>query len=67
MTAYDRKKGEYLARPRRGPSECPFGETHTNRRHQVVTCGLMHAHRAAMRYAAKLLLRDLWVAWQKRS
>jgi hypothetical protein len=23
----------------------------------------MHAHVAAMRYAVKVLLRDLWVAW----
>ena len=24
----------------------------------------MHPHAAAMRYAVKLLLRDLWVAWR---
>jgi hypothetical protein len=62
--AYDRKKAEYLARPRRGPSACPFGQTHTNKG-QVVRCGLLHAHNAAMRYSVKVLLRDLWVAWRK--
>jgi hypothetical protein len=65
--AYDRKKAEYLARPRRGPSTCPFGQTHTDRQRQVIACGLMHAHRAAMRYAIKLLLRDIWVAWRAMS
>jgi hypothetical protein len=62
--AYDRKKVEYLARPRLGPSACPFGQTHTTRKGEILTCGLMHAHVAAMRYAVKLLLRDLWVAWR---
>lgn len=62
--AYDRKKTEYLARPRLGPSACPFGQTHTNRKGVILTCGLMHAHVAAMRYAVKTLLRDLWVAWR---
>jgi hypothetical protein len=65
--AYDRKKAEYLARQRRGPSACPFGQTHTNRKGEILTCGLMHAHVAAMRYAVKLLLRDLWIAWQTHS
>jgi hypothetical protein len=63
--AYDRKKAEYLARPRRGPSACPFSQTHTTRKGELVACGLMHAHRAAMRYAVKLLVRDLWVAWRR--
>jgi hypothetical protein len=62
--AYDRKKAEYLARPRCGPSACPFGQTHTNRKGETLPCGLMHAHVAAMRYAVKLLVRDLWVAWR---
>jgi len=62
--AYDRKKAEYLARPRGGPSACPFGQTHTNRQGEPVQCGRMHAHVAAMRYAVKVLLRDLWVAWR---
>jgi hypothetical protein len=63
--AYDRKKAEYLARPRTGPSACPFGQAHTNKKGLPVTCGLMHAHMAAERYAVKLLLRDLWVAWRR--
>jgi hypothetical protein len=63
--AYDRKKAEYLARPRLGPSACPFGQTHSTRKGEILTCGLMHAHVAAMRYAVKLLLRDVWVAWRK--
>jgi hypothetical protein len=62
--AYDRKKAEYLARPRRGPSACFFGQTHLNKKREAITCGLLHAHMAAMRYAVKLLLRDLWVAWR---
>ncbi len=62
--AYDRKKAEYLALPRRGPSACPFGQTHTTRKGETVMCGLMHGHAAAMRSAVKLLLRDLWVAWR---
>lgn len=62
--AYDRKKLEYLTRPRVGPSKCPFGQAHTNRKGDVLTCGLMHAHVAARRYAVKLLLRDLWAAWR---
>ena len=64
--AYDRKKLEYMARPRRGPSACPFGQTHTNRRRQVVACGRKHGHLAAMRYSVKVLLRDLWVEWRRR-
>ncbi len=63
-TAYDRKKGEYLARPRLGPSACPFGQTHTTRKGALVRCGLAHAHVAAMRYAVKALLKDLWSAWR---
>ena len=62
--AYDRKKAEYLARPRLGPSACPFGQTHTNRKGDAILCGLNHAHMAAMRFAVKVLLRDLWVAWR---
>ena len=62
--AYDRKKAEYLARQPRGPSACAFGQTHTTRKGDILTCGLKHAHVAAMRYAVKLLLRDLWAAWR---
>jgi hypothetical protein len=65
--AYDRKKAEYLARPRLGPAACPFGQTHMNRKGDPMTCGLMHAHVAAMRYAIKALLKDLWIAWRALS
>jgi transposase len=65
--AYDTKKAQYMARPRVGPSECPFGQTHTTRKGTIVACGRIHAHRAAMRYAVKALLKDLWVAWRTHS
>jgi hypothetical protein len=58
------KKAEYLSRPRRGPSACPFGQTHMTGKGETAPCGLMHAHVAAMRYAVKLLLKDLWAAWR---
>jgi hypothetical protein len=60
---YDRKKAEYLARERTGPSNCPFGQTHKKRDGTVIVCALGHAHMAAKRYAVKRLLRDLWKAW----
>ena len=88
--AYDRKKAEYLARERTGPSGCPFGQEH--RAHdrvavvmetgavwerktgddKVVRCVKQadgketsaHCHSAAMRYAVKLLLKDLWCEWR---
>ncbi len=63
--AYDRKKSEYLRRPRRGSSACPFGQAHSNRKGEILTCGLRHAHVAAMRYAVKLLLKDMWGAWRR--
>jgi hypothetical protein len=62
--AYDRKKAEYLARDRRGPSACPFGQTHRDHAGNVLQCDRRHAHAAAMRYAVKRLLRDLWVEWR---
>jgi hypothetical protein len=61
--AYDRKKAEYLARPRRGPSACPFEQVHRTTKGAVVLCGLKHADNAARRYAVKALLRDMWEAW----
>lgn len=62
--AYDRKKAEYLERERRGPSACPFGQVHADRAGLVLACGRAHADAAAQRYAVKLLLRDLWLAWR---
>jgi hypothetical protein len=64
--AYDTKKADYLARPRTGPSECPFGQTHAEASGAIIKCGLAHAHNAAMRYATKRLLRDLWVEWHRQ-
>ena len=32
---------------------------------KIVACGLRHAHVAATRYAVKLLLKDLWIAWRR--
>jgi hypothetical protein len=32
----------------------------------LLVCGLKHAHMAAMRYAVKRLLQDLWVEWHRR-
>ena len=61
--AYDTKKAAYLARERTGESQCPFGQTHKDKSGKVMTCGLLHAHNAAMRFAVKLLLKDLWIAW----
>lgn len=63
--AYDRKKVDYLARQRTGPSNCPFGQTHLNKDKKPIECGLGHAHNAAMRYAIKIFLRDLWSEWQR--
>lgn len=61
--AYDRKKLEYLARPHRGPSACPFGQVHVDRNGRSYACGRAQADAAAQRYAVKLLLGDLWRAW----
>ena len=61
--AYDAKYAEYLARPRTGPSECPFGQVHgTGKPVKCPPTG--HVHNAAMRYAVKCLLRDMWVEWR---
>lgn len=66
-TAYDAKKAEYLLRERRGPSVCPFGQEHKDKGGRVIQCGDAHAHNAAMRYAVKCLLRDLYVEWHRRN
>lgn len=62
--AYDLKKAEYLARPLRGPSACPFGQTHRTWQGDIRPCSPKHAHFAAMRYCIKVLLRDVWRAWR---
>lgn len=56
-------EAKYLAREPRGRSACRFGQVHLDRGARAVSCGLLNVHRAAMRYAVKLLLRDLWLAW----
>jgi len=65
---YDVKKAQYQSNAgnhvRRGPSNCPFGQTHKDAGGAVIACGDGHAHAAAMRYAVKCLLRDMWVEWQ---
>jgi hypothetical protein len=62
---YDRKKAEYLSRERRGPSGCVFDQVHKNRGGQVLECRPLHVHNAAMRYAIKRMVRDLWLTWQR--
>ena len=72
--AYDRKKGEYLARPRIGPSGCPMGQTHKSKTGRVLPCvktdastgaeTSAHLHSAARRYAMKELTKGMWVEWQ---
>lgn len=57
---YDRKRADYEARPRVGPSECPFGAEHTTKDGKPRKCGTGHLHTAAMRYVAKRVIRDLW-------
>lgn len=63
---YDAKKAEYLGRERAGASECPFGQVHKNKEGKVIKCGLAHAHNAAMRYAVKEMLKEMWVEWRRR-
>lgn len=69
--AYDRAKAEYLGdagnHVRRGPSNCPFGQTHYAKRStKTIECGLAHADAAARRKAVKDFLRDLWSEWHRR-
>jgi hypothetical protein len=72
--AYDRKKGEYLTRERLGPSGCPLSKEHRDAHGNIVPCIRLdeklgrevsaHVHAAAMRYAVKEMLKDLWVEWR---
>lgn len=72
--AYDLKRAEYLSRPRSGPSLCPMGQTHRSETGAIAACvkakkeggeSSAHLDNAAMRYAAKQFLKDLWVAWHR--
>lgn len=63
---YDTKKAEYLERERTGASECPFGQVHKDKSGKVFKCGLAHAHNAAMRYAVKQMLKEMWAEWRRR-
>lgn len=66
---YDRKKAEYQARPRLGPSECPFPAFETNphrdRSGKIIKCGDGHIENATLRYIAKEFLKDAWCEWQR--
>jgi hypothetical protein len=62
--AYDHKKAEYLAHPRAGESQCPFGHVHRDAKGKVYQCDLAHVHAAAKRYAVKQLLLELWHQWR---
>ena len=72
---YDSKKAEYLARPRLGESGCPIGQVHKDKGGKVLQCvkangegeTSAHLHNAAMRYAVKELIKDMWVEWQRRA
>lgn len=64
--AYDRKKAEYQERERTGPSACPFGQTHKEKGGEIKKCGDAHANNAAMRYAVKMLVKDMWIEWKRR-
>lgn len=61
---YDTKKAQYHLREPVGPSGCVFGQTHKSGS-EVIKCGDAHAHNAAMRYAVKCLIRDLWIEWRQ--
>ena len=63
---YDRSKAMYNARAATGPSECKFGQHHTNKKGETIKCTGLHVENAARRYATKKLLRDLWLAYHKR-
>ena len=72
---YDSKRAEYLARPRMGDSNCPMGQVHKDKNGKILQCVKEngegetsgHLHNAAMRYAVKMLIKDMWVEWQKRA
>lgn len=72
--AYDRRKAYYLnERERSGPSDCPMGQTHKMKSGKILACvkrgeageTSLHVHRAAMRFAAKLLVKNLWIEWHR--
>jgi hypothetical protein len=64
---YDRKKAEYGARELVGPSDCPLGKHHRDAEGRTVKCSKAHVHMAAMRYAVKMLIKDLWIEWQRQA
>lgn len=64
---YDRKKAEYLARGKPEPSGCPLGKHHRNEHGQTIQCSKDHIDKAAMRYAVKVLLKDMWLEWRRRA
>lgn len=57
---YDEYKEKYSARPLRGPSQCPFGQTHYKER-QVIKCSVgKHTDNAARRKALVIFLHHVW-------
>jgi len=72
---YAAKKAEYLARPRMGESGCPMGQVHKDKAGKLLQCvkengegeSSAHLNNAAMRYAVKMLIKDMWVEWQQRA
>ncbi|HWJ39583.1 MAG TPA: hypothetical protein VNT29_00550 [Candidatus Limnocylindrales bacterium] len=64
---YDRKRAEYDARPKLGPSACPFGHEHRDKEGKLRQCGDAHPHQAAMRYIAKAVLKDLWIHGRRKA
>jgi len=72
---YASKKAEYLARPRLGESGCPMGQVHKDKGGKTLQCVKVngegetsaHLHNAAMRYAVKMLIKDMWIEWQRRA
>ena len=73
---YDTKKADYMGRERTGESGCwtLTGQVHKDKGGKVLACFKSngdgetsgHAHNAAMRYAIKELLKDMWIEWRKR-
>lgn len=64
---YDQKKSEYQTRPTTEPSGCPLGKHHKNEAGQTIKCSKDHIHKAAMRYAVKRLLLDMWLEWRRQA
>lgn len=71
---YDQKRAEYFSRERLGPSGCwSSPEPHLDKQKRLLQCFKVdadgketsaHAHNAALRYAIKELLKDLWIEWR---